>query len=59
MARDPVCGMEIDKEKAEGEVEYEGQTYFFCASGCRKKFAQDPKRYVPGPQRDPNVGREK
>jgi Cu+-exporting ATPase len=51
--------MQIDEKKAEGEIEYEGHTYFFCASGCRKKFAQDPKRYVPDPQRDPNAGRGK
>ncbi len=59
MTRDPVCGMQIDEKKAEGKIEYEGQTYFFCASGCRQKFAQDPKRYVPRPQRDLHVGRDK
>jgi P-type Cu+ transporter len=59
MTSDPVCGMQIDEKKAEGEIEYEGHTYFFCASGCRKKSAQDPKRYVRDPQRDPNAGRGK
>ena len=54
MTRDPVCGMQIDETTAKGEVEFEGQTHFFCTSNCRNKFAQDPKRYVPGPQRDPS-----
>lgn len=59
MTRDPVCGMQIDGKKAEGEIEYEGHTYFFYASGCRKESAQDPRRYVPDPQRDLNSGRGK
>lgn len=56
MTRDPVCGMQIDEMKAEGKIEYEGQTYFFCASGCRTKFAQDPKRFVLSPKPDGKDG---
>ncbi len=50
-ARDPVCGMEVDPD-ASGGLEHDGETYFFCCSGCRDKFAGDPGRYVrpaPGP----------
>lgn len=46
MARDPVCGMEIDPRQAAGQTEYEGQTYYFCAPACQREFEQHPERYV-------------
>ena len=44
--KDPVCGMEIDPQTAAGTSEYQGQTYYFCAPGCKKAFEQDPKKYL-------------
>lgn len=44
--KDPVCGMEIDKDKAVGKSEYKGQTYYFCAMGCKKQFEKEPEKYV-------------
>jgi Cu+-exporting ATPase len=38
--------MEVDPEKTREKKEHEGQTYFFCSAGCRKKFEQDPKRFA-------------
>ncbi len=46
MAKDPVCGMEVDEKKAAGKVEYEGQTYYFCSPGCKTAFEKDPEKYV-------------
>jgi putative ABC transport system ATP-binding protein len=46
MARDPVCGMSVDRESAPAQVEWEGITYNFCANGCRKEFLIDPKKYL-------------
>jgi Cu+-exporting ATPase len=46
MATDPVCGMEVDPAKAQASSDYEGQTYFFCSSGCLSKFRQNPASYV-------------
>ena len=46
MAKDPVCGMDIDPKTAAGKSEYKGQTYYFCSDECRKKFEKEPKRYV-------------
>jgi P-type Cu+ transporter len=43
---DPVCGMEIDAEKAAAKVEYQGKTYYFCMEGCRDKFQADPAKYA-------------
>jgi Cu+-exporting ATPase len=44
---DPVCGMTVDPATARGGSHvYNGTTYYFCAPGCRQKFAADPERYV-------------
>ncbi len=44
---DPVCGMQIEQEKAAGKAEYQGATYWFCSESCRKKFEADPAKYAP------------
>jgi len=43
MERDPVCGMSVEPNKAAAKVEHGGQTYYFCAPGCAKRFKQAPK----------------
>ena len=37
MARDPICGMEVD-ESSSIRAERDGRTYYFCCEGCRKEF---------------------
>ena len=37
MATDPVCGMTVERDKAI-RAEWDGQTFFFCAQGCRDEF---------------------
>ncbi len=52
MTKDPVCGMTVDPEKAAGASEYQSTTYFFCSSGCKRKFDTAPDRYLkPGDSR--------
>ena len=46
MAMDPVCGMEVDPATASQKTEYRGQTYYFCAPGCRKAFESEPDKYL-------------
>lgn len=46
MAKDPVCGMDVDPQQAAGTSEYKGQTYYFCAPGCKRQFDKDPERYI-------------
>ncbi len=48
LVKDPVCGMEIDPETAEGKSEYQGTTYYFCAAGCKVDFDADPQKYIGG-----------
>jgi len=46
MARDPICGMEVDEKKAAGRSEYQGKTYYFCSVGCKKEFDRNPAKHV-------------
>jgi Cu+-exporting ATPase len=43
---DPVCGMTIDPADAVGHIDYNGQTYYFCADSCLERFKANPARYV-------------
>jgi YHS domain-containing protein len=48
-AMDPVCGMTVDPDRARAAgltSEYDGQTYFFCAKGCKLDFEEDPAKYL-------------
>lgn len=44
-ALDPVCGMTVDVARAADSCEYGGHTYWFCASGCRRRFEAAPQEY--------------
>lgn len=46
MAKDPVCGMDVDPAKAAGTTLYKGETIYFCNVNCKKKFDADPEKYV-------------
>ena len=46
MAKDPVCGMDVDEKQAAGKSEYQGQTYYFCSPGCKTTFDKDPQKYA-------------
>ena len=46
MAKDPVCGMDVNEATARHTAEYQGQTYYFCAPGCKKAFEAEPDRYL-------------
>lgn len=43
---DPVCGMEVEVEKAQYRSEYEGESYYFCGPGCKHEFDEDPESFV-------------
>ena len=43
---DPVCGMHIDPQQAAGSSEYQGQTYYFCSTGCKRQFDKNPQQFV-------------
>jgi len=45
-ARDPVCGMTVDRAETKHRAEHAGHGYVFCSARCREKFIADPARYV-------------
>ena len=51
-ATDPICLMQVDTANPNGgRSEYEGQTYYFCAPGCRIAFERDPEGWASGRNR--------
>lgn len=44
MAKDPVCGMEVE----EGKIcsEYKDKKYYFCSEACKQKFEQEARKYT-------------
>jgi Cu+-exporting ATPase len=46
MAIDPVCKMQVDPAKAPAKSDYKGQTYYFCAPGCKKAFDKEPEKFL-------------
>jgi YHS domain-containing protein/TusA-related sulfurtransferase len=43
---DPVCGMTVLKSQAKATFEYQGETYYFCSTGCKDRFAKEPEKYL-------------
>jgi Cu+-exporting ATPase len=46
MPKDPVCGMQVEKEKAAGSSAYKGEVYYFCSLQCKVKFDKEPEKYL-------------
>ena len=46
MARDPVCGMDVDEKKAAAKLVHNGQTYYFCTEACKRAFQKEPEKYT-------------
>lgn len=46
MARDPICGMEVDPESAFAYREHMHQTFYFCSQRCVDQFDTDPHQYA-------------
>jgi Cu+-exporting ATPase len=46
MARDPVCGMDVEPDEAAAQCEYQGTTYYFCNPRCKERFEEDPERFL-------------
>ncbi|MHB1133229.1 MAG: YHS domain-containing protein [Chloroflexota bacterium] len=49
MAKDPVCGMDVNEKEAEKAgltSQQQGRTYYFCSRGCKQDFESNPQRYM-------------
>jgi YHS domain-containing protein len=38
--------MEVEPENAPAKAEYKGETYYFCAPGCKVAFEKDPEKFL-------------
>jgi len=45
-ARDPVCGMTVDRFRTPHQTQYAGKAYYFCSAGCKTRFDAEPERYL-------------
>jgi YHS domain-containing protein len=46
MAKDLICGMQVEEQTAAGTSEYKGKTYYFCSPGCKVAFDKEPEKYI-------------
>ena len=54
VARDPVCGMAVERAGARQTARHEGQTFYFCCARCRERFIAAPEEFLNGrPQAAP------
>ncbi len=56
MTRDPVCGMDVDENKAQLRSEHTGKTYYFCSQSCKEVFEKNPRRFVDENSEDEGEG---
>ena len=53
LARDPVCGMNVNPATAKfATTGQEGKKYYFCSRSCLEKFEGDPAKYLHQPTSD-------
>lgn len=45
-AVDPVCFMLVEIATARYKSEYAGETYYFCAPGCKRTFEKNPAQFI-------------
>jgi YHS domain-containing protein len=45
-AIDPVCQMEVEVASARWISEHQGETYYFCAPGCKTAFEKEPLSFL-------------
>ena len=50
-ARDPVCGMTVDRS-TKFRSDWQGRTYYFCGAGCKSRFDAEPEAFL-DPHREP------
>ena len=46
MAKDPVCGMQLEETSAPAKGHYKGKTYYFCSAACKTTFDKNPEKYA-------------
>ena len=47
-ARDPVCGMSVERAGARHKARHRGQTFYFCCARCKSRFSEAPEDFLNG-----------
>ena len=50
LARDPVCGMDVDPQAGKPSAVHAGVTYHFCGERCRTRFVAAPEGFLAPPK---------
>ena len=45
-AKDPICGMQVEKTAAPATTRHDGQTYYFCSEHCQRRFTTSPDTHT-------------
>jgi xanthine dehydrogenase accessory factor len=46
LAKDPICGMDVDTSGARYKSEHQGRWFYFCCAGCKQTFDKEPGKYA-------------
>src|SRR5689334_6929883 len=46
---DPVCKMQVLPDTAAAKYDYNGRTYYFCATRCMERFRANPQQFLKAP----------
>ncbi|MGN2252243.1 heavy metal translocating P-type ATPase [Frateuria sp. GZRe12] len=58
LAKDPVCGMDVDPHTTKHRAGHGGRTWYFCSARCRERFIEAPEQFLgerPTPPADPGA----
>ena len=55
-AKDPVCGMTVDRHAGKPTSVFNGKTVYFCGQGCKVNFDAAPERYYSRRSGVPDAG---
>ncbi len=47
-AKDPVCGMQVERSHPGAVTQHDGRKVYFCSDRCAEKYGKDPDRYADG-----------
>jgi hypothetical protein len=48
-AKDPVCGMQVERAHPGATTRYAGEIVYFCSDHCRHRFDADPEHFLHAP----------
>jgi uncharacterized membrane protein YraQ (UPF0718 family)/YHS domain-containing protein len=48
-AKDPVCGMQVERANPGATSRHDGHPVYFCSDRCKERFDKEPARYTEAP----------